>query len=79
MKIQLHLKDPDGVGNAIDEAARAEAARAKAAVPDLDIEDAAEDAARDNIVEAIKRWVAYQEYVTIEIDTVAGTAVVVPV
>ncbi len=73
MKIQITLKDPDGVSDCIDCAARE-------SVEGLDIPEDEADALieirQEKLLQEIKKWVKYQEYVRIEIDTVAGTAIV---
>lgn len=82
MKIKLTLKDPDGVYEslqlAVDDAVDADDARI-AQLPDP---QAAAEALREEVGEQVQRaaarWVQWGEYVSIEIDTVAGTAVVLP-
>jgi hypothetical protein len=76
MKLRIVLKDPDGVYNCIDEDV-SESLRAMTGISD-DERDVLREHRREEMGEAIKRWVEYGEYVTIEIDTDAGTAVVVP-
>jgi hypothetical protein len=80
VKIKLTLKDPDGVYDSVDEAARRvvagiEAGAGKDAAEFLDKEEL-EETAREGINKAIKPWVEYGEYVSIEVDTEAGTAIV---
>lgn len=73
MKIQITFKDPDGVSNSLDSAV-------EESLPEgLDAEEAhaLREMRQEKYQEAIKPWVEYGEYVHIEIDTNAGTAVVV--
>lgn len=73
MKIRIILKDPDGVGDSIDEAARD-------SLPEGLSEEERDmlfDLRREKIAADCTPWLEYSEYVTIEIDTDAGTAVVV--
>lgn len=78
MKIKITLKDPDGVYNAITDAA---AAHVAATTQDLseDETEALESMRGDAISEALSPWIEHSEYVVIEIDTDAKTAVVLPV
>lgn len=75
MKFRVTMKDPDTLNDAIEEAVKA----ALAAIQGID-EDEREtllenraDAARS----IASRWFKYSEYLTVEIDTEADTAVVV--
>lgn len=73
MIIRLTLKDPDGVSNSIDDIARNSVE--SSIVENQEIEDLIEHQ-KDKIEDAIKPWVRYNEYVTIEIDTEKNTATV---
>jgi hypothetical protein len=77
MKIQITFKDPDRVGDAVQQAV----SEAVHVVPDLstDERDMVMDARMERTWEDLEKFIEYQEYVTIEIDTEAGTARVVPV
>jgi hypothetical protein len=77
MLIRIQFKDPDRVGDAVQQAV----SEAVHAVPDLstDERDMVMDARMERTWEDLEKFVEYQEYVTIEIDTDAGTARVVPV
>lgn len=75
MRITIHLKDPDGVEDSL-------ASAAKESVRGLDVSpgertDLIESRTEENR-DAVKKWVKYGEYVSIEIDTEAGTAKVLP-
>lgn len=74
MKIKITMKDPDGAQDSIDRAI-------KESVADI---EGLNDREREALIEVrsesldLSRWLRYGEYVTIEIDTDAGTAIVVP-
>jgi hypothetical protein len=70
MKIRVTFKDPDN--NMSEQATKA----VNQQFPGLSA--AAAEIEAENAVEKCGRWVEYGEYVTIEIDTEAGTATVVP-
>lgn len=79
MKIQITMKNPDCISDAIDRAV-------ELAVDEREAEQLGrverESAIKDKVEEledAIKPWVKYNEYITIEIDTEANTAIVLPV
>lgn len=46
--------------------------------PDDSEINAITDARKDKVNKALRNWVEYGEYITIEFDTEAGTATVVP-
>jgi len=73
MKIKLQFKDPDGVYGSVEDAV-------KKSLADLGLdEDEMEpliERRREKVNEKIRRWVKYGEYLTVEIDLEAGTAVV---
>lgn len=74
MKFTITLKDPDGFSEGVDEAVR----DSLASVPVTDKEkDVLHDTRCETVWEALEKWVDCQEYVTLEFDTEAGTAVVV--
>jgi len=72
MKIKIILKDPDGVYDAVLDAVK----------NDLAATTGIDDTERDELVsrritkvsDQIGKWVKYGEYVTVELDTEAGTA-----
>ena len=74
MKFQITFKDPDGVYDGIGEAV------GRYGHP-LDLSrdecDALDEVRRGKLGAAIARWVSFSEYVTIEFDTDADTAIVV--
>ena len=77
MIFRITVKDPDGVANSMQEAARR-------SIEDVNIDDENErelliDSRREQLDELASTWIEYEEYITIEIDTEANTAVVVPV
>lgn len=77
MKIKIQFKDPDAPYDAIRESAKEQIAAIKGIS-----EDEAEsliDKRHDQIEENLKKWIAFGEYITIEFDTEAKTAIVVPV
>ena len=80
MKFQIRLKDPDRLQDVIDDVVECEV-QADAALANLSGEDRADVAAimRRNVSKACMTWFEYSEYVTLEIDTLAMTCVVVPV
>lgn len=72
MKIRVHFKDPDGVADALADAV-------EKTKPEGLSESEWDDIAlerREGI--SLKPWVEYNEYLTVEIDTEAKTAVVIP-
>lgn len=75
MKLRITLKDPDGISDSIVDAA----SKSIKQVTDLSDDEMDElfDARHELYRGIIGKWVRYGEYVTIEIDTVANTAVVV--
>ena len=76
MKFQIQFKDPDVVGDALDAAARMSAAGV--AGLDDDERQVVEERRRESLSRLCRKWFRYGEYVTIEIDTDAKTATVVP-
>ena len=74
MKFKVTMNDPDTLHDCVLDAAKDSVA---------DIADPEERAAvqavrRDRMLKAAKPWFEYGEYLTVEIDTDAGTCVVVP-
>jgi predicted metal-dependent phosphoesterase TrpH len=76
MKIRMQLKDPDGVSDSIQEAV--EKSVAASGITDEDEREALIEARTEKAGKAIGKWVEYGEYLTVEFDTDAGTATVVP-
>jgi hypothetical protein len=76
MKFKVHMKDPDTLGDAIDRAV------GEAVAPlsnDADERAAVAEVRRKRVQELCDKWFEYGEYLTVEIDTDAGTCVVVPI
>ena len=76
MKFRVTLKDPDGFYDGITGAVE-ESLSGNTFFSERESE-AAHEARRYAIKDGIKKWVDYGEYITIEFDTTAGTATVVP-
>lgn len=74
MIIRVSLKDPDGFSDSVDQAVRDDVEKLGL---DKDETEALEETRRVKAWEKLARFVSYQEYVTIEFDTDAGTATVV--
>lgn len=74
MKFRITMKDPDGFHESIEEAA------GQMDVPE--VYRACLDEIRESQRECLKRycsrWFEYGEYLTVEVDTEAGTCTVVP-
>ena len=75
MKFRITLKDPDGVYDSLDDAAK-KSARDVACIDDGE-RKLIEEARRNAMSQFIGRWLSYGEYATIEFDTDAGTATLV--
>lgn len=75
MKFRVTFKDPDGVHDSITEVINDQLK----AMPQEHLEDGEiEQNLREKFEEDISKWVDYGEYITVEFDTDAGTATVVP-
>jgi len=74
VKFQVTMKDPDCLHNAIREAVADE--MGNTLLPD-DEAEAVREMRVEKAQKACARWFRYGEYLTVEIDTEAGTAVVV--
>lgn len=75
MKVRLTLKDPDGVYECVK-------AAIEETIPDgLSKDEEADliESRMEDAQEKMRKWVQYKEYVTVEIDTESGEAVVIPV
>ena len=75
-KFRVMMKNPDAVGNAIDQAAHEEVDAIKG-VSDEEREDLF-DSRQSSIGESVSKWFEYKEYLTVEVDTDADTCVVIP-
>lgn len=76
MKIRMTFKDPDGVYESIKE----ESVRSvRAITPPLDEDEVEEliEARIEKIKENLTPWIEYNEYLSVEFDLDAGTAIVV--
>jgi hypothetical protein len=71
MKIRITFKSPDGVSDGINDAVNKN-------FDDQDVSQHERDDLRDEYYGIVSKFVKYGEYVTIEIDTATGVAVVVP-
>lgn len=74
MKIRVTMKDPDGVSDAIMEAAQRSVAGMKLSD---DEREQLEETRREKIGEQLQKWFEYGEYLEVDIDLEAGTATVV--
>lgn len=76
MKIKVTMKDPDGFHESVNEAVRDEL-KLNFASLDEDEFEALVEYRMEKAWKALKPWVEYNEYLTVEFDTGAGTATVV--
>ena len=76
MKFRVRMKDPDTLGDACTEAAQA-ALKSVQGIDNDERESLVEGRAA-SLSEFAAKWFKYGEYVTVELDTEAGTAIVVP-
>jgi hypothetical protein len=76
MKFRVHMKDPDTLGDAIDDAVKDDVAALN--LPPDESEQLVE-CRSEKASKLCSKWFEYGEYLTVEIDTDAGTCVVVPV
>jgi len=76
MKFTVTMKDPDTLHEAIEDAVRFEVE----GMPGLDAEEreALQDQRRQKVAKTASAWFRYGEYLSVEIDTDAGTATVLP-
>lgn len=74
-KIRFTLKDPDGISHGITEHVIANLPSGLTPAEREMVKDSREETARNSIF----KWVQFDEYVTIEIDTDTGEATVIPV
>lgn len=73
MKIIVHIKDPDGFGDAIQEAVDSSIAKLGLT---KDEADALKEKRTERVQEALSKWVEFDECTVIEFDIEAGTATV---
>lgn len=76
MKFKVTMKDPDTLSDAIQDAV-GESVGAMAGLNDEEHEAVAEKR-REAVGNLCAKWFEYGEYLTVEIDTDAGTCTVVP-
>ena len=84
MKFQVTFKDPDGTHHSVSEiiddslAALREKAPDETALQDAGLEESYREAKREELWGFLEKWISSQEYITMEFDTEAGTATVIP-
>jgi len=71
MKFKIQMKDPDGVYESVDDAAK-ESVNAIEGVSEQERKDLIESR-REEFYQHIKRWFKYGEYLTVEVDTETNT------
>lgn len=76
MKFKVTMKDPDSVGDAISDAVTVDLNKIEGL--DRDDRDALFDTRQAAAQKVASKWFRYGEYLTVEIDTDAGTATVLP-
>lgn len=76
MELSITMKDPDVVSQAVIDAATASTENT-AGLSDDELESLAIDR-EEQINELISKWFKYGEYLTVDIDTDAGTCIVRP-
>ena len=76
MKFQVTMKDPDGPYECIQDSAKASIAEIEGLSPDE--RESLEEKRAEALTRVAGKWLKYGEYVTVEFDTEAGTATVVP-
>jgi len=76
MKFRITMKDPDGPYECIQEAAK-EMADAIEGV-ESDEREGIQEARHNTLRNFADKWMEYGEYITVEFDTEAGTATVIP-
>jgi hypothetical protein len=76
MEFRVTMKDPDTLDDAIQVAIRREVAKIEGL--DAREREAVEEERREKVGSLCARWFEYGEYLTVQIDTEAGTCVVVP-
>ena len=74
MKFTVSMKDPDTLGDAIDEAVQQDVASVEGLSDDE--REAVEEERGMKVRELCSKWFKYSEYLTVEIDTDAGTCIV---
>ena len=77
MKFQITFKDPDRIYEGLHQATTAEVRRIVEASGGMLVDEDLYDKVREKIEERVGGFFEYGDYCTIELDTEAGTAVVV--
>lgn len=75
MKFKVQMKDPDTLGDAINDAVGNEVGGMDLSA---DEKEAVSELRREAVGKLCAKWFEYSEYLCVEIDTEAGTCVVVP-
>lgn len=75
MKFKVTMKNPDAVGDAISDAVRDDLNNIPH-ITDEEERDALQDSREEKLKKFCSQWFKYGEYLTVEIDTEAGTATV---
>lgn len=76
MKLVIEVKDPDGIHESVRQAVEDDLAKIEGLTDDE--RRSLMDDRVDRAFDSVSRWVKYQEYMQIEIDTEADTATVIP-
>ncbi len=76
MKIRITFKDPDAPYDAIQEAAKEQVEAIEGL--DADEKESLVEGRVESIQEKLNPWIKYGEYITVEFDTEAKTATVIP-
>jgi hypothetical protein len=76
MKFRITMKDPDGAYDSIAEAAKLTPEQVARMPEFIDVQNA-EEARAESLRKVAGKWLEHGEYITIEIDTDAGSAVVI--
>ena len=77
MKIKITFKDPDGAYDAISDLVKDQLRNIEGITDDE--RETMQESRREGMNELLSKWIEYSEYITIEFDTEAGTAVVCPI
>jgi len=77
MKIRITFKDPDGVNDCLQDAARESLKPISSGLTSEELSDLVESR-MNRLIDDLKPWVEYSEYICVEFDLDNGTAVVVP-
>ena len=75
MKFTATFKSPDALDDAIDRAVRKDLSGANLSDGEIDL---VVESRREEIRSAVEKWFFCGEYVSVEVDTYVGTAIVLP-